>query len=67
MEIHVDKQIPAVMKAEQYMNQVRNPYYFRCGDITVNVCFSADGRTLKDAMKAYLQMCKESDLAGKKA
>lgn len=61
MGIHVDMTISAIMRAEQYLRQVKNPYYFNCGDVAVNVRFSSDGRTLKDAMKAYLQARKKSD------
>ncbi len=60
MGVSVDKALPAAMRAKQYLNQIKNPYFFKCGEISVNVCFSSDGRTLKDAMKAYMQALKRS-------
>ncbi len=59
--IHIDTAIPAILRAEQYLCQVKNPYSFKCGDVAVNVRFSSDGRTLKDALKAYMQALKKSE------
>jgi hypothetical protein len=49
-----DPDAPAVVRARQYLEQVKNPYAFKCGDIAVNVEFSPRGKTLREAMVFYL-------------
>ncbi|MCL2531943.1 MAG: hypothetical protein FWE40_07285 [Oscillospiraceae bacterium] len=49
----LDPDMPAAQRAEQYLQQVKNPYHFRVGDIAVNVQFASE-RPLKDAVVSYL-------------
>jgi len=52
-QITLDMNLPAAQRAQQYLQQVKNPYAFRCGDIAVNVRFCHNGKTLEQAMQAY--------------
>jgi hypothetical protein len=51
--IELDMNASAVSRAEQYLNQVKNPYHFRVGDIAVNVEFTEGGKSLRDCVKSY--------------
>lgn len=35
---------------DEYLRRIRNPYYFKCGEIAVNVQFSENGRTVRDVL-----------------
>jgi hypothetical protein len=50
---------PAEVRAAQYIEQLKNPYAFRCDNFAVNVVFSADGKKLEDALLSYLTMLKK--------
>jgi len=52
--IYIDPNLSAVQRAEQYLQQVKNPYAFRVGDIAVNVAFSPNGKPLKETVISYL-------------
>jgi hypothetical protein len=52
--VKIDQNASAAERAEQYINQIHNPYHFRCGDLAVNVEFTEGGKTLRDCVKAYL-------------
>jgi len=52
--VKLDMDTPAIVRAEQYLRQIKNPYAFRCGDVAVNLRFSHSGRTLEQAMQSYL-------------
>jgi len=52
--VQLDMDVPAAMRAEHYLQQIGNPYAFRCGDIAVNVRFCPGGKTLAQAMQTYL-------------
>jgi len=52
--IKLDMNVPAAVRAEQYLQQVKNPYAFRCGDVAVNIRFCREGKTLDQAIQSYL-------------
>jgi hypothetical protein len=58
--VRIDADAPAVSRAEQYLCQIKNPYAFKCGEIAVNVRFSPEGKTLKEAVTSYLSAVKKS-------
>lgn len=58
--VHIDTSLPAVERMESYLQQVKNPYLFRSGDIAVRVCFSADGAELGDLLKRYFISLKKA-------
>jgi len=58
--IKIDKNLPAARRAEQYLEQIRNPYCFLCGDSVVRVRFAEDGGDLKAHLKNYFVSCKKA-------
>lgn len=47
--------IPCVYeRAREFLEQIKNPYAFRCGEIAVNVVFCPEGKLLKDMAISYL-------------
>ena len=50
----IDPDLPIAQRMEDYIRQIKNPYAFKCGEIAVNVEYSSNGKTLKDAVKSYL-------------
>lgn len=58
--VHIDTSLPAVERMESYLQQVKNPYLFRSGDIAVRVCFSTDGAELSDLLKRYFISLKKA-------
>lgn len=57
-EVKVDPTMPVALRMEEYLRQIKNPYAFRCGEIAVNLSFSSNGKTLKDAVASYLKAIK---------
>ena len=54
------KNLTAARRAEQYLEQIRNPYCFLCGDSVVRVRFTEDSGDLKDRLKNYFVSCKKA-------
>lgn len=53
-DVELDPHVPAPERMEEYLRQIKNPYYFRCGDIAVHVQFSSDGKPLRDVLAQCL-------------
>ncbi len=51
--VSVDASLPGVERMQNYLEQVKNPYCFRSGDITVRVRFEPDGPDLDNLLKNY--------------
>lgn len=51
--IKIDSRLPLRQRMEQYLNQVNNPYCFRCGKIKVKIAFMSDGDTLENTLKNF--------------
>ena len=45
---------PVAMRAQQFIEQIKNPYAFMSGDVAVNIEFAPDGKTLRESMLSYL-------------
>lgn len=55
--------IPCVYeRAGQFLEQIKNPYAFRCGEVAVNIAFSPEGKLLKEAIASYLSNQKRMDV-----
>jgi len=58
--VKIDQDLPVEQRALRYIEQIKNPYLFRVGDIAVNVQFTPEGRPLKEAVVSYLTTLKNS-------
>ena len=47
-DVKVDRSLPVEDRIRSYVEQVKNPYCFRVGDVKVRVSFDSNGRTLND-------------------
>jgi len=52
--VTIDMNAPVSVRARQFLEQVKSPYAFRCGDIAVNIEFTPEGKPLREAVKSYL-------------
>ena len=53
-DIRIDASLPIAEKRKQYLEQIKDPYHFKCGNITVHVGFAGNGISLKDRLQQYL-------------
>jgi hypothetical protein len=58
--IHIDPSQNILQRMENYMEQIKNPYCFLCGDSIVKLRFEKEGKELKYKMKKYLENIKNS-------
>ena len=47
-DINIDTSLPVEDRIKSYIEQVKDPYCFRVGDVKVRVAFSNTDRTLTD-------------------
>jgi len=52
--ITIDMDAPVAVRAQRFLEQIKNPYAFRCGDVAVNIEFASEGKTLREAMVSFL-------------
>lgn len=52
-EVSIDPSLPAIQRMLAYINQVKNPYCFLCGNTPIKVCFSQENAELSKKIKTY--------------
>ena len=52
-DVKIDTSLPVPERIKSYLEQVKNPYYFRVGDVAVHVCYAENGPTLQEVMEGY--------------
>ena len=61
----IDMDAPVAVRAQHFLEQIKNPYAFKCGDFAVNIGFAPEGKTLRETMASYLtaqkKRCRESE------
>ena len=51
-DVVVDPSLPPSERLADYIKQIKNPYLFKCGKLTVQVEFADSNETLEDRLKA---------------
>ena len=54
-EITIDTNLPVEERIKSFMEQIENPYFFRCGKLIVQAEYNLEGKTLNDCLKEYLE------------
>lgn len=58
--VHIDPDLPPVERLLNYLEQIKNPYCFRCGETAVRISFAADGDNLQNLLKRHFISLKRS-------
>lgn len=53
-EIYLDENLDQVERIERFIDQVKNPYAFRVGNVAVKVEYTPDGPPLSKCLESYL-------------
>ena len=48
--VSVDKTLPREARIAEFINQIKNPYRFRCGKFIVTAKYADSGLTLEDCL-----------------
>jgi len=51
--VKVDTDLPASLRMQKYLEQIKNPYCFLCGDTPVKITFSDTNTELPDLLRKY--------------
>ena len=53
-DFQIDTDAPALQRAEDFLDQIKNPYAYQCAGVAVNVRFCNEGKSLEQAVRSYL-------------
>ena len=54
-DVKIDRTLPKDERLKSFIEQIKNPYVFKCGDVVVKSVFADTGMTLEDCMEHYLR------------
>lgn len=55
-DVHIDSKLPQDERIRSFVKQVKNPYRFKVGDITVNIAYANSTTTLNDCFADMLSL-----------
>ena len=58
--VSVDTSLPPEQRMMDYLEKIKNPYCFRCGDAVVSIHFADKGNSLDSLLKNYFLGLKRS-------
>lgn len=53
-KINIDENLTKEEKIKEFFKQIKNPYYFKIGDICINVEYNKNGPTFEECIKQYI-------------
>ena len=53
--VHVDRSLPLEERVRSYVEQVKDPYCFRVGNVKVRVSYAGKDNTLNDSFSTMLR------------
>ena len=62
-DVKIDTSLPVSERVKSYIEQVKNPYYFRVGDVVVHVSYAENGPSLQELLEGYLQTFGSSEFS----
>ncbi|MCI8949781.1 MAG: hypothetical protein HFG49_07020 [Lachnospiraceae bacterium] len=55
-KLHIDTNLPREERIRQFLDQIKNPYQFRYGDMVIRVRFADNGISLRDRIQQYFRL-----------
>lgn len=54
-DVEIDQSLPQEERIRSYVQQIRNPYVFKCGEVIVKTIFAESGPSLDECLERYLR------------
>lgn len=54
-KVKIDRNQPVEERMKDFVKQIKNPYFFRCGKLIVQVEYSDTDKTINDCLKEYVE------------
>ena len=54
-DVHIDLDLPKEERIRQFVEQIKNPYCFKVGNVVVKTTFADTDRTLDDCLEHYFK------------
>ena len=53
--VKINTDIPVEERMMEFVRQIKNPYFFRCGKLIVQVEYSDTDKTINDCLKEFIE------------
>ena len=53
-DVPIDTNLPRHKRMEKFIQQIGNPYLYKCGGIVIKESFSNSGKSMEDCLEQYI-------------
>lgn len=54
-KVKINTDLPVQERMKEFAEQIKNPYFFRCGKLIVQVEYSDTDKTIQDCLKEFIE------------
>lgn len=54
-DVKINTDLPVEERMMEFVRQIKNPYFFRCGKLIVQVEYSDTDKTINDCLKEFIE------------
>ena len=54
-DVHIDRSLPQEERIRSFVDQIKNPYVFKCGNVIVKTTFAETDLTFEQCLENYLR------------
>jgi len=53
--VTINSDLPVEERMKEFVKQIKNPYFFRCGKLIVQVEYNDTDKTINDCLREYIE------------
>lgn len=54
-DVRIDETLPRDERFRSFLNQIKNPFVFKCGNIVIKTTYAKNGVTMEDCLVQYFK------------
>lgn len=54
-KVKINTDLPVEERMREFVKQIKNPYFFRCGKLIVQVEYADTGKTINECLREYVE------------
>ena len=53
--VEIDRSLPRAEQMKQFLEQIKNPYLYKCNGVVVKIAYATTESTIEDRLKQYIR------------
>ena len=59
--VEVDRSLPRAEQMKQFLEQIKNPYLYKCNGVVVKIAYATTESTIEDRLEQYIRQRSQTE------